>query len=233
MSELPTSTCWNKEGHCLHWLQIQQDKPGVLAWGSEIPTNERHRLGLLEHLATTPGSVSDGSTKGCGNPWNVLSQEYAQEIRRSRPEAQLPPTPGSRPVTDIVTLTQAQLEKHLKDTIAADTWVVYSRWPITHEIHNVFFDLRDDRTRAQDNDRTRVQDIDRTRAQDIDRTRAQDIARKTELSENVSALMGGDLAYGKELCLSLGGEPFCDYYISRVRGQELFVVVRVDCVDRN
>lgn len=120
-------TCYNKEGHCLHWVQSTVDDAPVLEFGNQIQSDDLH-------FKYPSQSQLDNK---CGNPWNDLSDEYSQTIKTDCPKIQQPPTHGQRPITHITILENLKFE--LIQDIGADCWSVYTRNASTHVVTHIYF----------------------------------------------------------------------------------------------
>jgi hypothetical protein len=119
--------CYNKEGHCLHWVQSTVDDSPMLEFG----VCDRGKQ-----------IQSDNSqlNNSCGNPWNHLSDDYSQMIKTECPEIQQPPTHGRRPVTRVTILENlTDLKSELTQDIASDCWSVYTRNASTHLVAHTYF----------------------------------------------------------------------------------------------
>jgi hypothetical protein len=181
-------TCFNEEGHCLHWVQETIDDMAILCHGGEIPNFTPH--------------ISQSSGSACGNPWNVLSDNYASRIRNTEPEAQTPPTHGKRPIMVSQLLSRSELLKHLEKTIDADCWSVYSRDVMHHVVRKLYYQLPLD-----DPEERVVED-----------------AKRSALSYEELCSSLDDPTH--ELCLSLGSSPFLDIYLLKLR-EDLYLEVSV------
>ncbi len=121
-------TCYNREGQCLHWVQLTVDSSPTLSFGQFIQSDDPH----FQNLPT--------KTDGCGNPWGTFSDEYSDIIKAGCPKAQQPPTHGLRPVTQIsfFNSTEAVINELIED-ITADCWSVYVRDPQTHIVVKQYY----------------------------------------------------------------------------------------------
>jgi hypothetical protein len=115
------STCYSKEGQCLHWVQSTVDSQPTLSFGQQIQSTDPH----FQNLPPLNGT--------CGNPWGTFSDEYSDFIKADCPQIEQPPTHGSRPVTQISFFnSDEELKKELVEDITADCWSVYVRHSQTH-----------------------------------------------------------------------------------------------------
>ena len=185
-------TCYNREGHCLHWIQRCVDEIPWLVFGNELAGS---------NCSTVPRVTP--SKNGCGNPWNYVSEEYGNEIRKTQPARTDPPTNGHRPVTSIEFVEgRTKMEKVLEDLIGGDCWSVYSREPKTHKVIETFF-------------------FNRADAVDIEHEE------ETKRVQLTGAKLCDVLNTGIEVCVSLGGTPFMDAYATRV-SEDRYMIVTVE-----
>jgi hypothetical protein len=117
-------TCFNKEGHCFHWVQKTYDSKPSLYWGKECMS--------VPHITSIP-------TGQCGNPWNSISNKYAKKIMAEKPEVGYNFTHGERPVTNISFKSYEDISKSLSTYLCHDCWSVYSRDPVTHKVNKSYY----------------------------------------------------------------------------------------------
>ena len=200
-------TCFDREGHCLHWVQYTVDGEAGLMDGSVLKQS-----GASDpHFAHPKKAI-----QGCGNPANDMSAEYWRAISATRPKATPPPTHGPRPITTAATCDRKQLASNLVRELARNQcWSVYSRDPRNHRVlkqhlfHKVPGEAEDPRAWSK-------------------HWEAED-AKRSALLKDVSPLLA-DLDAGHELCLSFGPVPFLDtYYQKLLPGADRFLMVEVKC----
>lgn len=110
--------CFNKEGHCFHWIQETVESRPELCPGRDIDD-------------FTPCIVSNEPR---------ISRKYKNEIAHTEPSVSKPPTNGDRPVTSITIFNdESKVNDAIHDAITSDCWSVYLRDSKTHKLEKIFF----------------------------------------------------------------------------------------------
>jgi len=192
-----SKTCYNQEGYCLHWVHDQVDDNPRLQFGYLIESSDPHFQGPI---------MGKGTVKGCGNPWNTVSESYAKIVRASKPKPIYSPA-GQRPVVNIKMVPYSELITCLKRELSGSCDVVYVRDAVTHKVVYVHYNAKVD-------DKKKIE---------------QAYVIRTVLIHDPSPMIQ-NLADGtQELCLSFGGHTFLDVYY-RKSSSDMCLKVEAFCM---
>lgn len=128
--------------------------------------------------------------RGCGNPWNLMTEEETARIKQTRPQTTPPPCNiGSILKQSIV--TRQVMKQEIEETLCADCWGVFVTTYDRNRVKKIFFDNRTT-----------------PRNTDDDTVRERLMNDCTELMEFID---GCDT-----VVLVMGGESFMEFYFSKM-----------------
>lgn len=134
----------NDGKNCLHWvIQSYSSKP-IFMWDFEI--NNYYEYGPdKDHFI----NLGKPNFKGCGNPFNILTDNEIEEVKNARPEV-------TKVKYDTYTITFNNNIETFKDSLQStfngDTWSFYkvSKYNEPIEIYYNSYDNNVDRTKDKD-----------------------------------------------------------------------------------
>lgn len=140
--------------------------------------------------------------KGCGNPWNWMTDAEAQKVRQAKPADRQKPCKVDSMMYHKIYRSQEEIGAELKAIIDADCWGVFTTNANRSEVYRVFFDTR----RNDNNDKGQEE--------------------RSRLARNPQDLLQS-LDQNLTVVLVLGQFQFMEYYFFKV-ATGIYVSVHVD-----
>lgn len=123
--------------YCLHYVLSSYDDKYTLDYGHIIKKNIPYDHPMSEHFK----NCDDVQIKGCGNPYNLMSEDENKNIVLKKPKNNSIIDECHTKVSFEKNKSYDEAKKHILEYLGADCWGAYTRNK-EHEPIKIFFDMR-------------------------------------------------------------------------------------------